>query len=111
MSTQATTPNPNGNPFDVPLNSEIEESKQRQAATPAYASGYVNPFDEPLASEIAERKLQDTKGANIKPVTTSTNPKLAAAEAAKDMPEYVGATGALAAGAMGTAIAQPVVDA
>ena len=60
MATQPT-PNPNGNPFDVPLNSEIQESQQRQAATPAKASGYVNPFDEPLASEIAEQN-RDTSG-------------------------------------------------
>jgi hypothetical protein len=55
MGATQITPNDNGNPFDVPLNSEIQESQQRQAATPAKPSGYVNPFDEPLASEVAEQ--------------------------------------------------------
>lgn len=49
------------------------------------------------------------EGAPIPKVTTSTNPKLAAAMSAKDMPEYVGATGALAAGTMGASIAAPAV--
>jgi hypothetical protein len=43
------------NPFDVPLNSEVQESQQRQQARMA-ASDNGNPFDEPLASEIAEQK-------------------------------------------------------
>jgi uncharacterized protein GlcG (DUF336 family) len=43
-----------GNPFDKPLNSELQESAQRRAATPPLDTGYVNPFDEPLASEKAE---------------------------------------------------------
>lgn len=46
------------NPFDVPLNSEIEESRQRQQASQA-ANG--NPFDEPLASEVAERAHTEAK--------------------------------------------------
>ena len=57
MST-APSPNPNGNPFDVPLDSEIQESQQRQAATPAKDTGYVNPFDEPLASRLQSRSTQ-----------------------------------------------------
>ena len=56
MGATQTTPNPNGNPFDVPLNSEIEESKQRQAAAQKSNPDDYNPFDEPLASEIAEQK-------------------------------------------------------
>jgi hypothetical protein len=51
------------------------------------------------------------QGANVQPITRSTNPKLAAAESAKDMPEYVGATGAAAAGTMGAAILEPAVSA
>jgi hypothetical protein len=46
------------NPFDVPLNSEIEESRQRQQANQS-ANG--NPFDEPLASEVAERAHTEAK--------------------------------------------------
>lgn len=54
MSTQPQVSD-NGNPFDVPLNSEIQESQQRQQASQA-ASSNGNPFDEPLASEVAEQK-------------------------------------------------------
>ena len=46
------------NPFDVPLNSEIEESRQRQEAS---LSANGNPFDEPLASEVAERAHTEAK--------------------------------------------------
>lgn len=53
MATPSVTPNPNGNPFDQPLNSEVNESQQNQAATVA-ASPNGNPFNEPLASEKAE---------------------------------------------------------
>ena len=42
-----------GNPFDAPLQSEIDEHQQAQAAT-VQASGNGNPFDEPLMSEKAE---------------------------------------------------------
>lgn len=98
MSTAAVTPD-NGNPFNQPFDSEVQESAQRQAAS-QQASPNGNPFDEPLASEIADQKYKERAGADIQPVTTSTNPKLAAAMSAKDMPERVGATGALAAGAM-----------
>ncbi len=45
------------NPFDAPLNSEIEESRQRQQSRQA-ASDNGNPFDVPLASEIAEQQAQ-----------------------------------------------------
>jgi hypothetical protein len=47
--------NDNGNPFDKPLNSELQEHQQQLAATIA-ASPNGNPFDEPLASEKAEAK-------------------------------------------------------
>jgi hypothetical protein len=43
----------NGNPFDAPLASEIQEHQQAQAATVA-SSHNGNPFDEPLMSEKAE---------------------------------------------------------
>src|ERR1700733_1098051 len=57
MATPSVTPNPNGNPFDQPLNSELQESQQHQAATVA-ASSNGNPFDEPLASEKAEAQTK-----------------------------------------------------
>jgi hypothetical protein len=47
----------NGNPFDQPLNSEVQESQQRQVAT-QQASPNGNPFDEPLASEVAEKNAK-----------------------------------------------------
>lgn len=55
MGTPSVTPNPNGNPFDQPLNSEVQESQRNQAATVA-ASPNGNPFNEPLASEKAEQQ-------------------------------------------------------
>lgn len=43
----------NGNPFDAPLASEVQDHQQSQAAT-VQASSNGNPFDEPLMSEKAE---------------------------------------------------------
>jgi hypothetical protein len=51
--------NDNGNPFDKPLNSELQEHQQQLAATTA-ASPNGNPFDEPLASEKAEAQAAKT---------------------------------------------------
>ena len=51
--------NDNGNPFDAPLASEIQDHQQAQAATVA-ASPIGNPFDEPLMSEKAEAQAQAT---------------------------------------------------
>src|SRR5215467_4945886 len=45
-----------GNPFDAPLQSEIDEHQQAQAAS-VQASDIGNPFDEPLMSEKAEAHL------------------------------------------------------
>ena len=61
MATPSVTPNTNGNPFNQPLNSELQESQQRQAATVA-ASPNGNPFDEPLASEKADATLTHPSG-------------------------------------------------
>ena len=43
----------NGNPFDAPLQSELDEHQQAQVAT-IKASSNGNPFDEPLMSEKLE---------------------------------------------------------
>ena len=43
----------NGNPFNAPLASEVQDHQQAQVATVA-ASHNGNPFDEPLMSEKAE---------------------------------------------------------
>jgi hypothetical protein len=47
------------NPFDRPLDSEIQEHQQAQATT-VKASPIGNPFDEPLLSEKAEAQGQIT---------------------------------------------------
>jgi hypothetical protein len=52
------------NPFDRPLDSEIQEHQQQQAATVA-ASPIGNPFDEPLASEKAEAHLTGSDSGQI----------------------------------------------
>jgi hypothetical protein len=49
----------NGNPFDAPLASEMQEHQQAMASTVA-ASANGNPFDEPLMSEKAEAQAQAT---------------------------------------------------
>src|SRR5216684_706033 len=47
------------NPFDRPLDSEVQEHQQAQTST-VRASAYGNPFDEPLMSEKAEAQAQAT---------------------------------------------------
>lgn len=54
MGSTAVAPQDTGNPFDVPLNSEVQESQQRAQTKQATAPDSANPFDEPLASEKAE---------------------------------------------------------
>lgn len=56
-----------------------------------------------LDMSTAQALDQNDGGAPLPKVTPSTNPKLAVAMSAKDMPEYVGATGAAGAGLMGAA--------
>jgi hypothetical protein len=51
----------NGNPFDAPLASEMQEHQQAQTSTVA-SSHNGNPFDEPLMSEKAEAQAQATAG-------------------------------------------------
>lgn len=80
------------NPFDVPLNSEIEESGQRQKASQA-SSDNGNPFDEPLASEVAERSHADatkTSSSNGNPFDVPLDSEIAEqkqAEAKKANPD------------------------
>jgi hypothetical protein len=47
----------NGNPFNAPLASEVQDHQQAQAVTVA-TSNNGNPFDEPLMSEKAEAAAQ-----------------------------------------------------
>lgn len=61
MSTSAVTPS--DNPFDRPLQSEIDEHQVAQAQTVA-KSYNGNPFDEPLASEKAEAAHKAAMPAN-----------------------------------------------
>src|ERR1700693_4500548 len=49
----------NGNPFNAPLASEVQEHQQAQTST-VRASANGNPFDEPLMSEKAETQAQNT---------------------------------------------------
>jgi hypothetical protein len=62
MVTTPQAPIDTGNPFDVPLNSELQESQQRQQV--AQSAPDYNPFDEPLASEKAEAAHAATVKAN-----------------------------------------------
>lgn len=48
-----------GNPFDAPLASEIQDHQQTQAAT-VQASSNGNPFDEPLMSEKADAQANSS---------------------------------------------------
>jgi hypothetical protein len=74
MST-APSPNPNGNPFDIPLNSEIQESQQRQQASQS-SSDNGNPFDEPLASEVAEAKHSAASASQTGELTNDVGQKV-----------------------------------
>lgn len=79
------TPNPNGNPFDVPLQSEVGEHQQAQAVT-QNASPNGNPFDEPLVSEKASgAPSQAQDAAYIQKV--NTGPLAPAGQAEKAMGE------------------------
>lgn len=76
MSTPSTvTPNPNGNPFDAPLASEMQEHQQAQVSTVA-ASSNGNPFDEPLASEKAEAAHKAAVAANPEQDASNTRQML-----------------------------------
>src|SRR4051794_19425567 len=89
---------------------QLGQDVQKQAPAQPTTPSELSPL-ELLGQDAQKQKQPESSGAPIQPVTTSTNPKLAAAESAKDMPEYVGATGALAAGAMGASVAEPAITA
>src|SRR5215831_8296186 len=74
---------------------------QQQAASKP-ASEQLSPLEQLM--QMGQQTSPSQPGAEIQPVTTSTNPKLAAAMAAKDMPEYVGAVGATGAGLMAASV-------
>jgi hypothetical protein len=77
MTTAAVTPQPYDNPFDKPLQSEIDEHKVAQAQTVA-KSYNGNPFDEPLASEKAEAKAKaaaSAGGTGETPADISSGPE------------------------------------
>jgi hypothetical protein len=75
----------NGNPFDRPLDSELQEHQQQQAAT-VKSSPIGNPFDEPLLSEKAE--AQAASSLYLKKV--NTGPLSPADQAEKAMGEAIG---------------------
>lgn len=78
---------------------------------PSKAPAGWTPVDEPAAPSGWTPVDEPNPGAPIPKVTTSTNPKLNIATSGENMPEYVGATGAAAAGAMGasTLASTPIV--
>lgn len=55
----------NGNPFDTPLGSEVDDHQQQQAAT-VQASDNGNPFSEPLLSEKAEAQATGSDTGTVK---------------------------------------------
>ena len=63
--------NDNGNPFDAPLASEVQEHQQAMAATVS-TSANGNPFDEPLMSEKAEAQAQANAAANPEQEASNT---------------------------------------
>ena len=112
LMMQGSQPKSSTQPQDQSNLSPLEQlaamgAQQQESQAPSQQSE-LSPLE-----QLGAMKPQEpaTPGADIQPVITSTNPKLAAAEAGKDMPEYVGATGALAAGAMGLSAAEPVLSA
>jgi hypothetical protein len=72
---------PNGNPFDAPLQSELGEHQQAQANT-VQGSSNGNPFDEPLLSEKAEAQHTDAQNAYRKATAAGANIVPGAAEKA-----------------------------
>ena len=88
MSSSPVTPD-NGNPFDRPLNSELQESQQRKAATPPLDTGFVNPFDEPLASEKAEQQHREAMP-NVYEKATAAGPYAEPGAAERAMGEQFG---------------------
>lgn len=121
-------PNPNGNPFDVPLQSEVGEHQQAQAVT-QNASPNGNPFEEPLVSEKAENHnastgqiTNDVGNQVIVPKdgeSFSDTMKRAAVQGQKTTPDQInselasvpGKLPALAAGVVGASAAVPTIAA
>ena len=66
-----------GNPFDTPLASEVQDHQQAQTAT-VQASHNGNPFDEPLLSEKAEAQAKAKAAANPEQEASNTRQMLVA---------------------------------
>src|SRR5690348_10113825 len=77
---------------------EVQTATPKQQAPPQTGN---NLFSDSEVSAASGGSAPSNPGAAIQPVTTSTNPKLAIAASGENMPEYVGATGAIGAGLMG----------
>lgn len=80
---------------------QLGQTVQQQSSTPAQPTtpSQLSPL-ELLGQSVQKQQQPSQPGAEIQPVTTSTNPKLAVAAAGEHMPEYVGAVGAAGAGLM-----------
>lgn len=111
----------NGNPFDRPLASEVQDHQAAQAATVA-TSANGNPFDEPLLSEKAEAQAQangqitnDVGNTVIVPKdgeSFSDTMKRAASQGQQTTPEQINKEIATAPGKAATVLAAaPVVGA
>lgn len=66
-------------------------------------------FDMSKAQSLDSSGTPQSDGAPIQKVTRSTNPKLNIAASGENMPEYVGATGAIGAGLMAGELAAPAI--
>src|SRR6266849_1591905 len=103
-----------GNPFDTPLASEVQDHQQAQAATVA-ASDNGNPFTEPLLSEKAEAQAQATAAqTHFVPnarIRNLPNPAegLTPAQALTNGVQTGAALAAIPASAIGLGEAEPVI--
>lgn len=81
----------NGNPFDTPLGSEVNDHQQAQATT-VQASDNGNPFEEPLMSEKAESQptTQPTADQVAYRKATAAGPFAPAGGAEKAMGQAIG---------------------
>ena len=106
-------PNDNGNPFDAPLASEVQEHQQAMASTVA-ASANGNPFDEPLMSEKAEAQAAAAPQTNFVPnarIRNLPNPAegMTPGQALINGVQTGAAVGALPASAIGLGEVAPVI--
>jgi hypothetical protein len=79
----------NGNPFDAPLASEVQDHQQAQTAR-VQNSDNGNPFDEPLMSEKAEANTQPTPAQQKYRKATAAGPFTEPGAAERAMGQTIG---------------------